>query len=596
MSRLYGIWRTLGIEKTREVSAIRAAYARALKAFEIDEDPARYAALRDARDAALAHARQPQSDVPDDEESDNLEDEPEDLIAPGIVIPLPDFTTGFDAPTLVDAPAPAAPISITPIAPAVDFRPAPSEPVPPAGVRTLPLVEVTLTPPVLDRTEAPPLRLVNGLPAGFAEAMDQRYNAVLGLLFPQDERRHYLLDGRDMRLLREHVTVLLADPRLDEIAFREDADRWFANVVAQSIPRSDPILDRVMEAFGWLASRGRIDQSPAVAAIVARHDSLAFADEVREKGHALNSAWRELTKPAGENSRRGTGVNGTKVRQLLAKIRRDHPDLESRLDGYRVSLWEQPQPSAFFGDWRTIAVGIWLLIMVISAVGKSGVNLGPGDTRPPAPVFDLRSPDQAYMDIDDLLQDLGGHWIDYDMVKRRNPALYEQLTAAWKSAKDKGGRPAFFTNARAMLIERYSNGLLQADYDALVLYRRLFLERLKQARAAGSAACEQYLTEGTSPSLQNNLVLSEREQEVIARILLETNAAPSGAKDEIRHYRVDGAVVTAAAKRAGLSRDRFSEAMLGKGTAKTHCSATIGLLETALKLPKEQGLPLLRNM
>lgn len=49
-----GIWATLDIDPTTDRSAIRKAYAARLKAMDVDADPAGFAALRAARDAALA--------------------------------------------------------------------------------------------------------------------------------------------------------------------------------------------------------------------------------------------------------------------------------------------------------------------------------------------------------------------------------------------------------------------------------------------------------------------------------------------------------------------------------------------------------------
>ncbi|MCJ2184738.1 hypothetical protein MTR62_18885, partial [Novosphingobium sp. 1949] len=54
-------WSILGIAPTRERKAIRSAYARAIKAMDLDADVEGYARLRHARDVALQRAAAPET-------------------------------------------------------------------------------------------------------------------------------------------------------------------------------------------------------------------------------------------------------------------------------------------------------------------------------------------------------------------------------------------------------------------------------------------------------------------------------------------------------------------------------------------------------
>ena len=70
---LRGTWRRLGIEPTADQGVIRRAYADALRAMDVDADVAGFAALRDARDTALAWARQqPKDAAPEAPERESL--------------------------------------------------------------------------------------------------------------------------------------------------------------------------------------------------------------------------------------------------------------------------------------------------------------------------------------------------------------------------------------------------------------------------------------------------------------------------------------------------------------------------------------------
>ena len=59
---------------------------------------------------------------------------------------------------------------------------------------------------------------------------------------------------------------------------------------------------------------------------------------------------------------------------------------------------------------------------------------------------------------------------------------------------------------------------------------------------------------------------------------------------------VPGALLDDVARRTGLPRDEIGESLRDGGTPFTRCAARIALVETALSLPPEQGLVLLRTM
>ncbi|MES3151587.1 hypothetical protein [Sphingomonas faeni] len=278
MGDLRGIWQTLDLAPTVDTAAIRRAYARRLKSFDIDDEPDRYIALRDARDAAISRARSSDGDVVRKNDGDPVSsfEFATDL----------EFADDFDLwSDDDDTEFPHAPPE-TPSRSAVDGD---------------------------DRDDHPMSDAANAHDASIQE----HYDAVVTILFPGDERQRQVLDRETAADLTDHVDVLLADERLQELKFYTDAERWFAEVIAASSPRSDPILTQVIQHFGWLTGRGRIDQSPTVGAAVARRDALVYVTELQNRKHPLHQAWRELRKPATETSRRGWASDARKYGNCL---------------------------------------------------------------------------------------------------------------------------------------------------------------------------------------------------------------------------------------------------------------------------------------
>ncbi len=62
-------WRTLGLDRTEDVGAIRRAYAKRLKAIDVDADPASFIALRQALEEAMAYASVPQHQPAEEDEA-----------------------------------------------------------------------------------------------------------------------------------------------------------------------------------------------------------------------------------------------------------------------------------------------------------------------------------------------------------------------------------------------------------------------------------------------------------------------------------------------------------------------------------------------
>ena len=591
MSAPRAAWRQLGIAPTKDSSAIRSAYAAVLKSIDPDTDPARFQALRQAREQALAYARS----------SDDQLAAAQEALHSHIKIPLTSWSPDpIIAPGLANGTVPG---NVGAIVPSVkgDFlslaRPAPVD----GTEQLLPTAHVngSLTPPVLGGASIS--STIESLTLNDGAVDEAHYRAVLGILFGEDGRQQPLSDETVRRELIVHAEALLNNPRMSEIAFYSEAERWFAQVIAAAAPRSDPIAHLALDHFGWLADRGRFDQRPEIAAVVARYDMLAFHAAVQKEGHPLHRAWRELITPADEHSRRGH-ASGKQVAKLLELVRRDFPDLEQAFDWYRVSLWET-QPTVSRGGSRNLSwLGwLWPALVLLSALGRCSAET----PRPPiiseasdpalptvGLVDGLRSSDD---DIEAAVAMATDRELSLRTIKENNPDLARLLAADWERARsDKELRSAFIQRTSTGLRDRFNTGLAEASYPLISDYRSFQRDEARLAGSRSIYACDDYFIKGTLPGSRSPLY-RQRLSKMIARGLIETNVAPPE-RDLPRSFVIPGAAFTDAVKRSGLSKEEFRQAMQGKGSAEMRCKARIGLIEAALALPRNPGLKLLRDM
>jgi len=383
-----GYWAELGIDPTDDARAIKRAYASRLKQIDMDADPDGYIALRDARDAALAAAEAGLIDARGEATGTDAAMDALPRFDPALLAALPPIAvvSGFGAP--VRLPCAEAPPDGRIIASA--SAPPPDE-YPWGGEPAMPSLEGEATPtpdahrlgliaPAID-----PAGLAPGdiLIARRAPDVDYQahYDALIAILRPGDENQPPA-DFAEQTAMQHHFDVLLGDPRMQEIGFFAEAERWFAAMIARTAPRSDALLERAADHFGWSEDADTVDQSPEIAWNIARRRTLRFRSEISQLSHPHHRIWRELRTPANEKSKRGDGLSRSQVRSFLATIRRDHPSLEGEFDWYRVALWEKEMPRAFQFGGAGIAIYITLMLFRVVACSTSPT---PSPDAPPYP-------------------------------------------------------------------------------------------------------------------------------------------------------------------------------------------------------------------
>lgn len=309
-------WQVLGVPRKSDRATIRRAYAQKLRVTNPEDDPQGFMALREAYEAAL---RWVEYDV-EWKEPDETEAAGEAVFAIEGAEPLPQ-----PGPEPVFAAAPAAP-----------------EPEPLAEARA---------------AEHAELRRRTG-------ALDA------GLRGPWHG---------DAAALTAQLDAILAAPALIEIAVRDSIEHWLADLLADTVPRSDPVLRQAIDAFGW---EDEGNHPPGVWRILGRIDEWRVIQSLRRGDHALSVGWNALTRadaPAWQRriASLRPGV-AAQVRQLLGLADYQLPGIAHSFDPAAAAWWRAHLDAPRFGFVDLLAIlagGVAALILALAG-GTAAVRVG----------------------------------------------------------------------------------------------------------------------------------------------------------------------------------------------------------------------------
>jgi len=588
------IWQLLEIAPTADATAIRRAYSRRLKALDVDREPDAFMALREARDLAMAQAAEMANDAAAASRDAGsvaaegkgaagdrtpysapaLIDRPEDAIAGAITVPAPsgveiaDYSAAPDARAAIrEAQQPSAgPIAVAPTdIPVVQ------------GYETVQAVGI-------HRSSAP-------------EGLEERYHAFVALLFPPEGRQEPH-SAEEQAALAEHFEALLADPRMAEVAFYADAERWFSETLARSAPWSDTILKRAATFFGWLDRTGEINLTPAVTFVTDRVRMLDFLLAVQTKGHPLYGAWRELRRPADEHATRGW-VRRSKVHELLALVRRDYPGLEECFDWYRVSMWEGEKSSSWSGPG--IFLMAFLALQLLNALSKCG-NEQPYTppsslSEPKGPTVDKDLTARMDADLGFALDRIFDGQLTLQEIRERNLALHQTLTSNWFVAHDANAdRDQLVNIVERALRERAARGRGRLQGQMLLDQRRLDLDLALALKARDVKLCDEFFRGAPAPAKFISDELRARQRNLTIRVLMEVDGSPRAPNEAPRSFTLSAEMVRTISQKAGIDPEMLGPALGDGGTASQRCRVRIALLEAALALPAAERLKLLSEI
>lgn len=275
---LAGIWKTLGIARTRDRSDIRRAYAKQLKLTNPEDNPEGFKALREAYERALAQIAMP---------------EPYHFASPAFspVTPGEVVTRTPEEPAVPDAPAPEI-IQATP-------QPEPQSPPQPTPAATV----------------------------------QQAIGALDALL-----RRR---TGDNAAALAA-FTAIVTSPAMDDLGIHTAAENHLAHLILIHAPQSDVLLEPAITFFHWERAGQQVRTSPAVVQILRRSLAQPILKRLRTKGDKYHPAFVVLSQPPKPVTWLSRLMPPTPddVLDLLRRIREKHPTLLRDLNAQSVDAWD----------------------------------------------------------------------------------------------------------------------------------------------------------------------------------------------------------------------------------------------------------------
>lgn len=578
--------RKLGLRAGADVAAIRKAYAALYKAMDPDADPEGYARLRQARDIALRAAKLAAAPPPPDE--------PE---APAEPDALPVAPWLYGAPTVAIDQAAEIPLVNAGQVPRPEPAPVAPRPID-APAASAAALRALAGPPLLE--SAQPLRA----DVGYLAKPDLD---LARLLHDPDTDLAPLTDDQEA-FAHRCLHALLAEAVAADLTRHARIEEWLADLLAETWPRSAPLLRPAAEAFGWENERGQITERPSIAWLNARLRGLRFQDKVTEPDHPLHKAWTELTRPGSATIVDKLRVQRSAINQLLEGVRKHFPELEHHFPRERVVSWGDGATGGGqgFGVFRlfgtgftfnagyaiSVVVGLQIVMAVLRGISPDPVS-DQRYLRPP-PAYTAATDPQYAQIRDAAVQEVFGKGRTIDWLRQQQPGLAIDFEAALVSARSRGfDRQGAIAYATELVRRRVLINGFRADTETLRELTRLRLGQLEIAQEKGPEACNRFLRAGEISGLTMPEPLREQERALAARIAgISHFEVPE--RTGKQQATVPGALVEEVIRTTGLSPKRVSAALRDEATPAERCAVVGALLRAALNWKGKEQAAILR--
>ncbi len=332
------VWETLGVPRGSDRDAIRRGYARLLKTVHPEDDPEGFKALREAYDRALQEAdwAARYGDEDDPEGGDDDEDA---------------YDQDWGKDVAQEAFAGDEAEGRGPIWRTHDTAPA-------------------------------PLAARDGAADDAFAAQEARESAELDTLMHNLAERLHSEAELDPDGLVRAFEAIVASPVMGNISASAGVEAWLAGAIADTIPRSDPLIVPAIQAFGWNGGDYRLANDWTIGRIMGRIDEWDFAAAATERGSDVWVGWRALTRrplPGWRMRLLGwSATRRTQVAALLDRAEYDMPGLGHYFTPERVA-WFRAFAARAHHTWSTLLLAplvLWLVATVVVALTNNDDTIG----------------------------------------------------------------------------------------------------------------------------------------------------------------------------------------------------------------------------
>jgi hypothetical protein len=163
---------------------------------------------------------------------------------------------------------------------------------------------------------------------------------------------------------------------LERLDLLQRAESGVAQVLLQSIPRSDWLLAKADKFFGWSENRADTFRSPEAESIIARLGDRWLLNQLSTTPSPESKAFANLKAPPEPRARFISAYilhhSSFPELDLIAKLERQHPALLAELNADNVAWWRR-----FEARPRISALTVfWAVLLLLSAMFVGYVNAG----------------------------------------------------------------------------------------------------------------------------------------------------------------------------------------------------------------------------